>query len=92
MRPKIGNRPAVLRAHEYWRMKRLAVDLVILNEQAASYTQNLQASLEALVGTSQSTRAARGRTNRQGVCSFCGGISWRPRNVLFSKPPPVRCS
>ena len=27
----------LLRAHEYWRMKQLAVDLVILNEQAPSY-------------------------------------------------------
>ena len=27
----------LLRAHEYWRMKGLAVDLVIVNEQAASY-------------------------------------------------------
>ncbi|HSW21111.1 MAG TPA: glucoamylase family protein, partial [Ramlibacter sp.] len=27
----------LLRAHEYWRMKRLAVDLVIVNERAASY-------------------------------------------------------
>jgi cyclic beta-1,2-glucan synthetase len=25
----------LLRAHEYWRMKRLAVDLVILNERHA---------------------------------------------------------
>ena len=44
----------LLRAHEYWRMKRLAVDLVILNEQAPSYVQDLQASLEALVRASQS--------------------------------------
>jgi cyclic beta-1,2-glucan synthetase len=44
----------LLRAHEYWRMKQLAVDLVILNEQAPSYAQGLQASLEAQVRTSQS--------------------------------------
>ena len=44
----------LLRAHEYWRMKQLAVDLVILNEQASSYAQDLQASLEAQVRTSQS--------------------------------------
>jgi len=44
----------LLRAHEYWRMKQLSVDLVILNEQAASYAQELQASLEAQVRTSQS--------------------------------------
>jgi cyclic beta-1,2-glucan synthetase len=45
----------LLRAHEYWRLKQLAVDLVILNEQASSYVQqDLQASLEAQVRTSQS--------------------------------------
>src|SRR5712691_3383323 len=44
----------LLRAHEYWRMKQLAVDLVILNEQPPSYAQDLQASLEAQVRTSQS--------------------------------------
>ena len=44
----------LLRAHEYWRMKRLAVDLVILNEHAPSYVQDLQELLETLVRTSQS--------------------------------------
>ena len=44
----------LLRAHEYWRMKQLAVDLVILNEQTSSYAQDLQAALEAQVRTSQS--------------------------------------
>src|SRR6185295_12286647 len=43
----------LLRAHEYWRLKGLAVDLVVLNEKSASYTQELQSSLEALVRTSQ---------------------------------------
>ena len=44
----------LLRAHEYWRMKHLAVDLVILNERASSYIQDLQIALETLVRTSQS--------------------------------------
>ncbi len=44
----------LLRAHEYWRMKLLAVDLVILNERAPSYVQDLQALLETLLRTSQS--------------------------------------
>ncbi len=44
----------LLRAHEYWRMKRLAVDLVIVNERAPSYVQDLQELLETLVRTSQS--------------------------------------
>jgi cyclic beta-1,2-glucan synthetase len=44
----------LLRAHEYWRMKGLAVDLVILNEKAHSYIQDFQTSLETLVRASQS--------------------------------------
>jgi cyclic beta-1,2-glucan synthetase len=43
----------LLRAHEYWRIKRLAVDLVILNEHGRSYVQDLQALLETLVRASQ---------------------------------------
>ncbi len=43
----------LLCAHEYWRMKQLAVDLVILNERASSYVQDLQVALETLVRTSQ---------------------------------------
>ncbi len=43
-----------LQAVEYWRMKRLAVDLVVLNERAASYVQDLQVALETLVRASQS--------------------------------------
>ena len=39
----------VLLAHEYFRLKQLAVDLVIVNEHAASYSQDLQIALEALV-------------------------------------------
>jgi cyclic beta-1,2-glucan glucanotransferase len=44
----------LLRAHEYWRMKQLAVDLVILNERAVSYVQDLQGSLDGLVRMNQS--------------------------------------
>ena len=44
----------LLRAHEYWRLKLLDVDLVILNEHGATYAQDLHDSLEALVRTSQS--------------------------------------
>jgi cyclic beta-1,2-glucan synthetase len=50
----IGIVRQLLRAHEYWRMKQLAVDLVILNERAPSYVQDLQAVLETLLRTSQS--------------------------------------
>ena len=44
----------LLRAHEYWRMKRLGVDLVILNEHASSYLQDLQIAIETAVRRSQS--------------------------------------
>jgi cyclic beta-1,2-glucan synthetase len=44
----------LLQAHEYWRLKQLAVDLVILNERATSYVQDLQIALEAAVRTSHS--------------------------------------
>ena len=44
----------LLRAHEYWRMKQLPVDLVILNEQAPSYAQDLQELLETQLRASQS--------------------------------------
>jgi cyclic beta-1,2-glucan synthetase len=43
----------LLQAHEYWRMKLLAVDLVILNERASSYVQDLQIGIETQVRTSQ---------------------------------------
>ncbi len=44
----------VLRAREYWRLKGLVVDVVILNERGASYVQDLQIALETLVRTSRS--------------------------------------
>ena len=55
----------LLQAHEYWKMKGLAVDLVILNERAASYVQDLQNALETQARMSQSrpnsgTHRARG--------------------------------
>ncbi|MBB6251101.1 GH36-type glycosyl hydrolase domain-containing protein [Nitrospirillum iridis] len=43
----------VLRAHEYWRMKQFAVDVVILNERGSSYVQDLQVALEALTRSAQ---------------------------------------
>ena len=55
----------LVRAHEYWRMKRFEVDLVILNERPPSYDQDLQTALEALTRANRAwphsdTEAARG--------------------------------
>jgi cyclic beta-1,2-glucan synthetase len=44
----------LLRAHEYLRMKQFAFDLVILNERASSYVQELQIGIETLVRQSRS--------------------------------------
>ena len=49
----IGQVRQFLRAHEYWRMKCLGVDLVIVNERAASYAQDLQIAIETAVRASQ---------------------------------------
>jgi len=49
----IGIVRQLLQAHEYFRTKGLAVDLVILNEKAPSYVQDLQDALEALLRKSQ---------------------------------------
>lgn len=46
----------LLQAHEYWRLKGLAVDLVILNERQSSYVQDLQIALETLVRSSDARR------------------------------------
>ncbi len=57
----------LLRAHEYWRLKLLDVDLVIINEHGISYAQDLQDALETVVRTSQSTLARDRNQVRGGV-------------------------
>ncbi|MEO8267063.1 MAG: glucoamylase family protein [Ilumatobacteraceae bacterium] len=57
----------LLRAHEYWRMKLLDVDLVILNEHGATYAQHLHDSLETLVRASQSNPVHDGHHGVGGV-------------------------
>lgn len=47
----------LLRAHEYWGTKRLIVDLIILNEKASSYSQELHNDIEAMISHSSSTSA-----------------------------------
>ena len=49
----IGIARQMLQALEYWRNQRLEVDLVIVNERAPSYVQDLQTELDNLVRTNQ---------------------------------------
>jgi cyclic beta-1,2-glucan synthetase len=55
----------LLSAHDYWRVKRLSVDLVILNEAASSSAPELQQALEAAIaaspGRSGQDEAGRGK-------------------------------
>ncbi len=57
----------VLHAHRYFRMKQLAVDVVILNERAPSYTQDLQGALEAAARTSHASTVPEGDGARGNV-------------------------
>lgn len=50
----------LLEAHEYWRLKQLAVDLVIINDRSASYAEGMQAALDAMVRTQASPGGAAG--------------------------------
>ena len=73
----------LLRAHEYWRLKLLDVDLVILNEHGASYAEDLQDALETVVRTSQSSLAHDAQTGRGAVYILRGDrLSAEDRTLL----------
>ena len=72
----------LLRAHEYWRMKRLAVDLVILERAAAVVPQDLQGALEALVRASQARARHRDRHDGRRV---------RPARPIASRRRSATC-
>ena len=83
----------LLRAHEYWRLKLLGVDLVILNEHGTSYAQDLHDSLETLVRASQSTLSSDGRAERGGVFILRGDrLSTEDRTLLQSAARAVLLS
>lgn len=50
----IGQVRALLQAHEYWLGKQLSVDLVILNENPASYVKDLQTAIDTALRSSHS--------------------------------------
>jgi len=72
----------MLRAHEYWRLKQLAVDLVILNERGSSYVQDLQIALETLVRASQS-RPQLGADVTRGAVFVLRAYMVNPRREAF---------
>jgi len=73
----------LLLAHEYWRMKQLSVDLVILDESPPSYAQDLKAGLEAQVRANRS-RPQPPRDGAQGAVFILRAdlVSVEVRNLL----------
>jgi cyclic beta-1,2-glucan synthetase len=57
----------LLRAHEYWSMKRLDADLVIINDRVSSYIQELQGDIETAVRSSRSRPRIEGEAARGSV-------------------------
>jgi cyclic beta-1,2-glucan synthetase len=73
----------LLRAHEYWRLKLVDVDLVILNEHGATYEPSLQDALETVVRTSQSNLVDEGHEGPGRVHILRGDqLSTEDRTVL----------
>ena len=64
----------LLRAHEYWRLKRLSVDLIILNDRPPSYASDLQLAIDSAIRTSLSRRREEEGTNRGSVFSLRGDL------------------
>ncbi len=83
----------LLRAHEYWRLKLLDVDLVIVNEHSASYAQTLQDSLETIIRMSQSSLVPEGHPGHGGVYILRGDhLSTEDRTLLQSAARAVLLS
>ena len=64
----------LLRAHEYWRLKRLVVDLVILNDKPPSYASDLQVAIDAAIRTSTSRSREEAGASRGAVFSLRGDL------------------
>ncbi|PWC16066.1 GH36-type glycosyl hydrolase domain-containing protein [Brenneria corticis] len=75
----------LLRAHEYWRLKLLNVDLVIVNERSSSYIQDLQIAIETAIRSSQSRPRLEGASTRGEVFALRADLmSTEARALLLS--------
>ncbi|NNJ12991.1 glycosyl transferase [Chloroflexales bacterium ZM16-3] len=77
---ELGLVAELLRAHEYWRLKRLTVDLVILNEDAGGYAQGRQDQIMSLV---RSSRAGALLNQRGGIFVLRGDLVPEADRVLL---------
>ncbi|QWA09044.1 glycosyl transferase [Sodalis ligni] len=75
----------LLRAQEYWHMKLLSVDVVIINEHSSSYMQDLQVAIDTAVRSSQSRPRYAGESSRGSVYTLRADlISHEARMLLQS--------
>ncbi len=81
----------LLRAHEYWRMKQLSADLVVINEKSSSYAQELQIALEGLVrGSRLRLFSGHGQRARQHFPA-AGGSDFSRRSARCCRPSRDPC-
>ena len=64
----------LLRAHEYWHLKRLSVDLVILNDGPPSCASDLQAAIESAIRSSRAGGHNQEEVRRGGVFPLRGDL------------------
>ena len=76
----------LLRAHEYWRLKLLDVDLVILNEHGASYAHDLRARWRRSSGRASRASSTRAREHAA-ASTCCAATGSRPRTGPCSRRP-----
>ncbi|WP_223427175.1 GH36-type glycosyl hydrolase domain-containing protein [Tateyamaria pelophila] len=74
----IGVLNQVITAHEYWGMRQLGVDLVVLNERLSSYVQDLQIAIDSAV------RAAQSRPRANGIHAPAKGTIYTLRSDILN--------
>ncbi len=83
----------LLRAQEYWRLKLLDVDLVIINEHGATYADLMQGSLEAVVRAIRLTSGGDSEPGRGGVYVLRGDqLAGEDRTLLLAAARAVLLS
>ena len=93
----------LVRAFEYWRLRRFAVDLVLLNEESTTYVQELHRTLEAMASAIRERTWSPDSTGRiyvvqadqvaaptvAALLTSASVVLWAARGELSSQLPPV---
>ena len=76
----------LLRAHEYWRLKQLPVDVVILNEKPPSYDQDLQTQLDEIVRAGRQRLSSEAGENYGNIFLLRGDLISAQERALLQRP------